>query len=91
MFRFVANRIKARGVINMDFRENRFLQDITLISDCEYFTNHNEPGKYWKNVRGKMVQYDCTQEREGETKPYHANLAWNTTRKIKIELNEYWL
>lgn len=81
IFKFTSYLIRARGVVSMDFGENSFLQHINLtMADCQYFTYHHEPGNYWKNISEQIFQHDQ------EASPYQVELAWDTTRKIKLTL-----
>lgn len=80
-----------RGVIDLDFRGNRFLRQIQLnMPRCRYYTFAHKPGKYWSDIDKEIImqQGDLTlmQGLEEVIAPYHINLAWDTTQyQIAIE------
>lgn len=74
------------GRLYFDFRENHLLQHIDLdIPKCQYYTFHHEPRKYWRSRNDQIMQLDLTCEKKKDL-PYHVNLAWDTSKFVKLHL-----
>lgn len=84
--KLVANKIFARGGINVDFRQNSLLRHIEIhMPNCRYYTFHNQFGKYWRSINNQITRDGLTQEEETKF-CYHVNLAWDITKDINLQL-----
>lgn len=78
--------VNARGVINLDYRNNQFLQDVELDFPLwRYYTFHHEPGKFWRNINDRFMQDNFTRKDEDRLR-LCVNLAWDITKNIKMKL-----
>lgn len=56
------------------------------VSGSQYYTFEHEPGKYWRNVNDEIFLEEVPLEKKRIRYYYNVNLAWNTTKDIKVEL-----
>lgn len=79
--------IRARGVIDLDFRQSHSLQKIHInMPNCRYYTFDHESGKFWRNINDQIIQTGVTRREQDQNLRFSINLAWDTTKDIDIQL-----